>query len=190
MSEKKKKIKSSAYNIALIAVFVAVITVCAWISIPFGEISFTLQLLGICLAGGLIGFKRSLAAVAAYILLGLIGVPVFSGFKATSALVGPTGGYIVGFLFTAATVGLTSDLFKRKSKPVIALALALSSVVGIALCYAFGTGWFMIMMNGKGNPYSLVAALSVCVVPFIPFDLIKAAVAIILSLSLKKFVKD
>ena len=92
MSEEKKS-KSAAYDIAISALFVAVIAICAWIAVPISEISITLQTMGVCLAAALLGWKRGLAVVSAYILLGLVGVPVFSGFTGGAAkLIGPTGG--------------------------------------------------------------------------------------------------
>ena len=189
MSEEKKR-KSVAYDIAISALFVAVIAVCAWIAVPISEISITLQTMGVCLAAAMLGWERGLAAVAAYILLGLVGVPVFSGFTGGAAkLIGPTGGYIVGFLFTALLVGIACDLVRGKAKWLFAVVCVLSMIVGIAVCYAFGTGWFMFMMSGKGNPYTLSAALAMCVLPYIPFDLIKIAVATALSVALKRFVK-
>lgn len=189
MSEEKKS-KSAAYDIAISALFVAVIAVCAWIAVPISEISITLQTMGVCLAAALLGWKRGLAAVSAYILLGLVGVPVFSGFTGGAAkLIGPTGGYIVGFLFTALLVGIACDLVRGKSKGKFIFVCALSMVAGVAVCYAFGTAWFMFMMSGKGNPYTLSAALAMCVLPYIPFDLLKIAVATALSVALKRFIK-
>jgi len=192
MAEQTRKVtgKSAAYNIAITAMFVAIITVCAWISIPASSgISFTLQLFGVCLAGALLGLKRGVAAVAAYILLGLIGVPVFSNFTASSAIVGATGGYIVGFLFTALIVGAASDLFREKKKWAFLTALICSMILGIAVCYAFGTGWFVLMMGQKGQNYTFFAAVSVCVLPYIPFDLMKIALSAALSLPLKRYVR-
>ena len=93
----KRMAKSAAREICYTAMFVAIITVCAWISIPIGEIPITLQTMGVCLAAALLGWKRGAIATAVYILLGLCGVPVFTGFTGGVAkLVLPTGGYIVG----------------------------------------------------------------------------------------------
>lgn len=98
-------------DMALIAAFAAVITVCAWISVP-AAVPFTLQTFAVFLAVGLLGGKRGTIAVAVYILLGAVGVPVFSGFNGgLGALLGITGGYILGFLAAAAVMwGLTSVL--------------------------------------------------------------------------------
>lgn len=89
----KRMAKSAAREICYTAMFVAIITVCAWISIPIGEIPITLQTMGVCLAAALLGWKRGAIATAVYILLGLCGVPVFTGFTGGVAkLVLPTGG--------------------------------------------------------------------------------------------------
>lgn len=183
---KKKSKKSAAYSLALMGLFVAIESVCAWISIPISEISITLQTFAVCLAGALLGWKRGLFATAAYLLLGAVGVPVFSGFTGGIArLVGPTGGYLIGFLFTAVLSGVGGDLARRMRGKLFFLVAAAFMVLGVLLCYAFGTGWFMILMSGKGNPYTLFSALSLCVVPFLPFDLLKIALATALFSALK-----
>lgn len=193
-AEKKKDRRTSAtYNICITAMFVAIITVCAWLAIPISAISITLQTMAVCFAAALLGWKRGLVAVAAYILLGLVGVPVFSKFQSgVGVLAGVTGGYIIGFLFTALIVGVVSDVLKKfvSNKILIAVFLALAMIVGVAICYAFGTGWYVIvygMKNAEGITVS--AALSMCVFPFIVPDLIKIAVALSLTLTLKRFVK-
>lgn len=187
--EKAKNKKSATYNICITAMFVAVITVCAWISIPIGDIPVTLQTLAVCLAAGLLGMKRGVIAVFVYIILGLIGVPVFAKFGATASLIGPTGGYIVGFLATALIVGFASTRTGGKKNAARIAVLALSMVIGIAVCYAFGTAWFLIFKAIGNNSVGLIYALSACVVPYIPFDIVKIVIAVALVFSLKKFVK-
>lgn len=190
--KKKKKRESVAYNIAIIAMFVAVIAVCAWASIPISAIAITLQTFAVCMAAALLGWKRGLATVVAYILLGLVGVPVFSKFQAgASVLAGVTGGYIIGFLFTAVIVGVVSDILKRvKPKKIFEIIfLAAAMVVGIAVCYAFGTAWYVAVCNAKGNSVTVYAALSMCVFPYIVPDLVKVVVAVAIYLSVKKYVK-
>ena len=92
---------------AYIAVSVALITICAWISVPVLQVPYTLQTLAVALIGALMGWKRGVAAVAVYILMGLAGIPVFSNFNAgAGVLFGATGGYIFGFLFAVVISGL------------------------------------------------------------------------------------
>lgn len=190
-NKKANKRKSAAYNICITAMFVAIIAVCAWLAIPISAISITLQTMGVCLAAALLGWKRGLIAVAAYILLGLVGVPVFTGPKGgVAVLAGVTGGYIIGFLFTALIVGVVSDLVKNRGKVARTVFLALSMVVGIAVCYAFGTGWFVIVYGAKNaEGITVAAALNMCVIPYIVPDLVKVAVATALAVPLRRFIK-
>ena len=171
-------------DMAYIAVSAAFIAVCAWISIPVA-IPFTLQTFAVCLISGLLGMKRGTLTVLIYILLGAAGLPVFTGFKGgIGALAGVTGGYIVGFIFTALIVGFISDRFRKKTIPLI-----ISMIFGILLCYAFGTAWFMFLYTQNTGAIGLTAVLMKCVVPFIIPDMIKLAVAAILVKRLERFVK-
>lgn len=161
-------------DLALTGFFTALLAVCSWISLPFA-VPVTLQTFALCLAAGLLGFKRALASVTAYILLGAVGVPVFSGFRGgLSAIASPTGGYIVGFLLAVAVIGFVKD--RSGGKP---LPLALSMAAGIILCYIFGTAWFMLLFPPEGE-LTLLATLMSCVFPFVLPDAVKAALSLIL----------
>lgn len=177
--QKAKKKKFKTIDIVYIGLFAALIAVCAWISIPM-TVSFTLQTCAVCLTAGLLGWKRGTLTVLVYILLGMVGLPVFTGFKSgIAAVTGPTGGYIVGFIFTALIVGLAADrLGKRLWANILFMA------IGILVCYLFGTVWFMIAYK-----VTFVSALTTCVIPFLIPDAVKIAVAAILVNRLKKFVK-
>lgn len=177
--QKAKKKKFKTIDIVYIGLFAALIAVCAWISIPL-TVSFTLQTCAVCLTAGLLGWKRGTLTVLVYILLGMVGLPVFTGFKSgIAAVTGPTGGYIVGFIFTALIVGLAADrLGKRLWVNILFMA------IGILVCYLFGTVWFMIAYK-----VTFVSALTTCVIPFLIPDAVKIAVAAILVNRLKKFVK-
>ena len=183
-TEKKKTKKLKTIDIAYIGIFVALIAVCSWISIPLA-VPITLQTMAVCITAGLLGTKKSVMAIVAYILLALIGVPVLSGFSSGIGVVfGITGGYIIGFVFTAIIVGIMVKLLGKK-----VWVYALSMFIGIAVCYAFGTVWFIIYNNGNGEAVTIGAALSMCVVPFIIPDIVKIAVATILCKRLDKYVK-
>ncbi len=167
--------KLSVRELTLIAIGIALITICSWISVPL-TIPVTLQTFAVCLVTALLGLKMGLWSVIGFILLGAVGIPVFSGFRGgVGVLLGVTGGYIVGFLFTALTVGLAVKRFGR-SFPV----LILSMVLGILLCYAFGTAWFMIIYTRGGNAVTLGSALGMCVVPYLIPDGIKIVLAAVL----------
>lgn len=168
--QKTKKLTSA--DIACIGLAAAMITVCSQIAIP-AAIPFTLQTFAVCTAAGLFGAKRGTLSVLVYILLGAVGVPVFTGFRGgISALLGTTGGYIIGFIFTALIIGTVSDKFSRKPLP-----LAISMAVGLAVCYAFGTIWFMAMYAKNTGTIGIGAVLSMCVIPFIIPDIVKIVCA-------------
>ena len=162
----------------------ALIAICAWITIPIGPVPFTMQTFAVITIAGLLGWKRGVASVFVYIALGALGAPVFSGFGGgIGVLAGVTGGYIVGFIFTALIVGLVADRFKG------ILPLALSMLGGILCCYAFGTIWFMIVYTRSTGAIGLVSILSKCVFPYILPDLIKIALGILLTKRLRKYIK-
>lgn len=180
----KKTRKIRTIDMIYVGLSAALIALGAWIAIPVGDIPITLQTLMICLISGLFGMKRGTLSVLIYIVLGAVGVPVFSNFKAgLGVLAGPTGGYIVGFIFTALIVGLVADKTKGQL-----WAVALAMVLGIAVCYAFGTAWFYVYMQSK-KAVTLSYILGLCVVPYIIPDLVKTAVACVLVNRLKNFVK-
>ncbi len=171
-------------DIAYIAVFVALLAVCSWITVPT-TVPFTLQTLGVFLAVGVLGGQRGTLAILAYLLLGLVGAPVFSGFGGgVGAFFTPSGGYLVGFLFSALVMWAMERLWS--GKPFI---LALSMVLGMLVCYAFGTAWFMVVYPMGGETVSLLTALTWCVFPFLLFDGLKIALAFGLSLELRRHVK-
>lgn len=179
----KKKTNSKVTDIVYIGLSAAIIAVCSWISIPL-TVPITLQTMGVVLISGLFGAKRGTLSTLLYILIGAIGVPVFSGFKSGfGVLLGSTGGYIIGFIFTALIVGIVSDKTNKL------WALILSMVVGILVCYAFGTAWFAVVYAKTNEPASLATILGWCVIPFLIPDAVKIALAAVLTNRLKKFVK-
>ena len=169
-----------------IGLFAALIAVCSQIQIP-GAVPFTLQTFAVFLAGGLLGGKRGTISVFVYILLGAVGLPVFAGFKGGfGALIGTTGGYIIGFIFSMLVFVVFELLLKEKAKKIIPLGIAM--VIGLIICYAFGTAWFMIVYTNTKEPIGLITALSWCVFPFIIPDIVKIALALTLTSRLKRFI--
>ena len=182
-TEVKKKTNSKITDMVYIGLSAAIIAVCSWISIPL-TVPITLQTMGVVLISGLFGAKRGTLSTLLYILIGAIGVPVFSGFKSGfGVLIGSTGGYIIGFVFTALIVGIVSDKTNKL------WALILSMVVGILVCYAFGTAWFAVVYAKTNEPASLATILGWCVIPFLIPDAIKIALAAVLTNRLKKYEK-
>ncbi len=176
------KTKFKTIDIAYIGLMVAVMAVCSWITVPYFAVPFTLQTFAVFVTIGLLGMERGLIAVLVYIILGLIGVPVFAGFKGgASVLMGTTGGYIIGFIFSA----LVTGLILKKSRKVWVMALAM--VLGLIVCYAFGTAWFMVVYAKTKASVGLWTALTWCVIPFIIPDLCKIAVAVVISKRVGKY---
>ncbi|MGI6020530.1 MAG: biotin transporter BioY [Lachnospiraceae bacterium] len=172
MTNKLTKTKRIAY----IGICAALIAVCSWISIPL-TIPFTLQTFAVFLACGLLGGCDGTIAVVIYVLLGAIGLPVFAGFTGGfGILLSNTGGYIIGFIATALVMWLFEKIFGRKTRVLI-----LSMVLGLLVCYAFGTLWFIKVYSQANGAISVGLALSWCVIPYIIPDLVKIALAFILT---------
>lgn len=170
------KSHSKTYDLVYVALFAVLIAICAWISVPT-TVPFTLQTFGIFLTVGLLGGKRGSMAVLVYILLGAAGIPVFSGFTGgIGRLFGSTGGYIVGFLASALVMWALEKVMGRKP-----WALAIQMVLGLIVCYAIGTVWFMVVYSGTSGAVGLMTVLGWCVIPFIIPDLIKIAMALVLT---------
>ncbi len=176
------KRSTKTYDIVYVALFAVLITICSWISIQT-TVPFTLQTMGVFLAVGILGGRRGTLSVLVYILLGAIGLPVFSGFTGgIGILLGSTGGYIIGFLFSALAMWGIEHLFGT-SMPV----QLISMLIGLAICYAFGTVWFMVVYSRSNDAVSLATVLGWCVIPFIIPDLIKIAVALLIAPRVRKY---
>ena len=179
-----KPVKMRTLDMAYIALFAVLIAVCAWISIP-ATVPFTLQTFGIFLAVGVLGGKRGTLAVLVYLLLGAVGIPVFAGFSGgVGCLLGSTGGYLVGFLFTALVMWAMERLMGKKL-----WVLALSMLLGLVVCYAFGTVWFILVYARTTGEIGLLTALGWCVFPYILPDLVKIALALVLQKRLKAAIR-
>jgi len=163
-------------DMILIAVFAALLCITAPFSVPIGPVPVSLATFTVYLAGAMLGKKRAPLAVLVYILLGTVGLPVFSGFRGGLQVVaGVTGGYILGYIPCAFVAGLFTE--RRLGK---GFADALGMVLGTLCCYAFGTVWFIIA-TGTG----LAPALMTCVVPFLPGDAAKILAASALAALLR-----
>lgn len=176
-------------RLTLCAVMAAVMCVLAPISIPIGPISITGGTLAIYLTVYLLGGIWGTVSTLVYLLVGMVGLPVFSNYMGgISRLAGPTGGYLVGYIPMALLAGTVVELslrrFRGQGKKGAALALALQflgMVLATAVLYAFGTAWYCIQAG-----VDLQKALAACVIPFIPWDLIKMVVALVVGAPVRR----
>ena len=175
--------KTKAYDMAYIGIFAVLMAICSWISIPM-TVPFTLQTFGVFMAVGVLDGKRGTLSVLIYILLGAIGVPVFAGFSGgIGVILSSTGVYIVGFLFSALVMWGIEKIWGKK--PVVQI---ISMLIGLIVCYALGTIWFMIVYARQTGAVGLGTVLGWCVIPFIIPDLVKIDLAFLLSRRIRTYI--
>jgi len=167
-------------DMTIIAVMAALICVAGPLSIAIGPIPLSLASFAVYLAGAVLGAKRGPLAVTIYLLIGLVGVPVFSGFSGgLQKLIGVTGGYLIGYLPCAWITGFGVKPGQTEAEPKWKLPLFM--VIGTAALYIIGTAWFMIQTKN-----TLAASMGMCVVPFLPGDAIKIVAASLLAWPIRK----
>lgn len=172
MSKNYSTKKFVIYDITTCALFAALMCIFGPMSVPIGIIPISLTNLVIYLAVYLLGPRESTISYLVYLLLGAVGLPVFSAYSGgLGKLLGPTGGYLFGFIFMAIISGIALKLSKAN-----VFITAAGMVLGTLVAYAFGTAWFV-----KVAEYTWTDAINVCVKPFIPFDLAKIVIASILG---------
>lgn len=168
--------KNNTYAMVVTALMAAITCILAPLSLPIGPVPISLTNFTIYLALYLLDWKKGTLSYIIYLLLGLVGLPVFSAFTGgVSKLAGPTGGYIIAFIPMAVISGIIIDKFSQKWIQFAGM------IVGTLVCYIFGTIWFCFQSG-----YTFSAALAVCVIPFIPGDLIKMVLSIIIGTSIRK----
>ena len=159
-------------TLSKMAVCVAIICISAYISFPVTAVPFTCLTLAMLLSAFLSTPKETLIIMIVYTLIGAIGLPVFSGFTGgLGKLAGPTGGYLIGFIFLALIAGLFVDKFPKNR-----ILAVVGMLIGMAITYIFGTEWLAIQLK-----MSFVAALSVGVIPYLAGDAVKIIIAIIVG---------
>ena len=164
-------------RLTLSALLCALCAVLSQIQIPLPPVPLSLSLLGVPLCGVLLGSRWGSAAVGCYVALGAVGVPVYAGFAGgVSVLLGPTGGFLIGYILCAWTAGALIQRFGASR-----LSLILSMAAGTLICYALGTAWFSFVSGTN-----LAGSLSACVLPFIPGDVLKILLAASLCLRMQK----
>lgn len=164
-------------DICYTSLFTATMIVCGWISWDMGGVQgYSLQLLAVYVCAGTLGAKRGTIAVIVYILSGAIGMPVFAGFSA-GLFSSPTRGYVVGFIPAAFVTGACERFYdaarRTGGRKKVFLFRVVVMFAATLLCYAFGTAWFLAYVGIQGRTYSLIEALCLCVLPYLPFDLVK-----------------
>lgn len=176
----KEKKSLSIQQLAVIGVMTAVTCILAPLSIPIGMVPISFTNLAVYFALYVLGTKKGTISYIVYLLLGVVGVPVFSGFTSGPAkLFGPTGGYLIGFIFMAIIAGIFIDKFTNKMYFCFC-----GMVLGTAVCYLLGTLW----LAYSGN-LTFAEALAAGVLPFIPGDLIKIIIAMLVGPQIRKQLK-
>lgn len=155
------------------SLFASLIAVCAWLSVPVADISITMQTFGIFLTLGILGGKWGSISILIYLLMGAVGLPVFSGFQGgIGTLLGVTGGYIWGF----GASGLVYWALERFGKPI-------ATAAGMLVCYLCGCIWFSLYTGGA----SLWVVFLKCVAPYLLPDSIKIGMALALSKRIRRY---
>lgn len=178
------QVRKKTYDLVYISIFVVLIAICSWISIPL-QVPFTMQTFGVFVTVGILGGRRGTVAVLVYILLGAVGVPVFAGFSGgIGNLLQSSGGYILGFLLSALIMWAMEKILGRSL-----LVLGSSMVLGLLACYAAGTCWFAVVYGASTGPVGIGTILGWCVIPFVIPDLLKIALALVLTKRLSGMVR-
>ena len=172
-------------ELAFTGICSALLAVCSWISIPT-VVPFTFQTFAVFCTLELLGGKKGFFAILVYLLLGAIGMPVFAEFSSgLGVILGTTGGYLIGFLFMAMIYALSEKIMLHEKIWFRILIL----ILGIAFMYLFGSVWFMLVYTSQVEAISFAKVLSICVTPFLIPDIVKLALAIVLTGRIKNYVK-
>lgn len=188
MTNVNTKNKTRILRIALCALFVALIAIGGQIQIPFVPVPFTLQTLFVLLSGALLGPIEGFLVVIVYISMGLLGLPVFSGFTGgIESVLKPSFGFIIGFAFGALLSGL---IIGKKENPNI-LRLIIGVISGTTLIYVFGVSYYFILkifyIGGEINVWNIFLMFWIV---FIPTDILKGAIVVIVAKKLSKFLNN
>lgn len=169
------------YNIISTALMAAIIVVCSWITIPFGSVPFTMQTFAVFAAALILGPLKGVIAVVLYLLLGIVGLPVFSAFQAgPGVLMGATGGFLLGFIF----IPLVGGLFDVKFRNTLLSAAGL--LFGLILCYVTGTLWYAFVWLDSA---SVPAVITTSVLPYVIPDIIKCILALVVAKKVNSLTK-
>ena len=177
----RKTERNRVFMLVMTALTAAVFCVVGPISIPIGPVPISLMTLVLYLSVYAVGYRCAVVACVIYLLLGLVGLPVFTGFQGgIGKLAGPTGGYLIGYIPMMVIGGIGIALAQKKKTSSHAIFMRVTEAFGLiiatAVLYVFGTAWFVI---STGTPVG--ASLALCVVPFLPGDAVKIVVAVIVG---------
>lgn len=163
--------QSNTRMLTLCGLFAALSAILSQVAIPIGPVPISFTHVSIFMAAGLLGKRYATISQTVFVLLGAFGVPVFSGFQGGfSVVAGPRGGFIIGYLFCTFLVALLIERFGSSLKSTF-----LAMYVGWVATYAAGIPWFMYVMG-----WDLKSTVLMCVVPFLPGDLVKTIVCAVL----------
>jgi len=166
-------------QLAFIGLMTSILCIMAPFSIflPFSPIPLSLGTLAVYFCAILLGSKQSLISVSIYLLLGFVGLPVFSGFTGGAGkLFGPTGGYLIGYLFLALICGIFADKFSGKPLPCLG-----GMILGTLVCYLFGTIWLTYQAS-----MTFSQAFFSAILPFLPGDILKMVFGLFIGLQIRK----
>ena len=176
MNKTPLTVKDMAYS----GICAALLAISAWISIPMPQVSFTMQSFAVFFALGLLGGRRGVISIGIYLVMGAVGLPVFSGFRGgLGVILGVTGGYIWGFLLAGLLYWAVTAAFGQGFRVRL-----LAMVLGMAVCYACGTVWYLYVYGS-----TLWAVISVCVLPYLIPDGVKLVLAVTLANRLKRIIQ-
>ena len=157
------------------SLFAALTAAGAYLSIPIGPVPINLQTLFVLLAGLLLGRRWGAAGIGVYLLAGAIGFPVFAGGTGgIGKIIGPTGGYLIGFFFAVYIIGLISEIKRSVAMDLLAM------IAGTLIIYVFGVAWLMVVTN-----MNLDKALAAGLFPFLPGDGLKIVAAFFLARTIR-----
>lgn len=159
-------------EIVLVSMMAALTAILAQLSIPIGAVPFTLSIFGAYFAAGLLGSKLGTLSMAVYLLIGAVGMPVFANFRGgIQVLIGPTGGYLVGYLIATYLIG---KLFEKVEGPyhISYTRFVVVSFIGLIVIYIFGVVQLKYVLD-----FTWSNAYASGIAPFILFDIVKIAIA-------------
>lgn len=177
-----KALNFSVKNLCIAAVLTALCCVLSPMSVQIGPVPISLGTFCIFLTAAILPWRLSVISTVVYILIGVVGLPVFTGFRGgAQVLAGPTGGYIAAYPFMVLIVSLITRSFIKKGAVYHIVAMIVSMILALAICYLLGTAWYVISMDS-----TISNALALCVIPFMWADALKIAAATVLGFSVTK----